>query len=342
MTRFLSLIAILSLIYLSALLLGDYDADISIGIFDYVIKVSLFLILTFLIFLIALFSLGMKLLTWIVSFPISVISRISGSRKNYQTRLLLEAYALIIMDNKSDARKKLSKFEEKELEKIFSDHVNLLKALSSDEVDKDLINKLSSKKEYYRFASKRIFFELLKQGHDSQALKFAENIELNKSKDKEVRGSILSLYAKLNVWDQFVALADKFGKKDDLSKLSDPYLAGAKYFLADGQEKMSQEFLEKALEYNPASMAAIEIFCTLNNSQSMNHLNLPILEAAFSIKPSFELFELYCQSISMDSKELYAKFASLIDTKKYRDVMLSIGAYLKLYDEVEALISCEI
>jgi hypothetical protein len=75
----------------------------------------------------------------------------------------------------------------------------------------------------------------------------------------------------------------------------------------------------------------------------MNHRNIDILEAAFAARPSFELFELYNQSISMSALDIYEKLYNLVeDPRGYKEVFLSIAAFLKLFDKVDELLSCAI
>lgn len=325
-------------------MIGKYDATLSIGLFDYVVSVSFLLMLIIFIFIVSILTLGIKFITWIISLPFALISKIVGFRKNHQINLLLDAYADIVMNKNADANKKLSRLGM--MPKEYKDHELFLKALASKDSEKDAYrtyNRLKNKT-YHDFAAKNIISNLFNKGMYDQALKFIEGADLDKSKDPEMIFMITILYAELNLWDEFLNQVTliKGEYKNETQKISDLYSKGAKFFLEEGKEKQALELLEKSLEYNPASMEAIEIFCTLNNSQSNNHLNLPILEAAFSLNPSFELFELYYSSASMNPENLYNKFESLVDIRKYRDVLLSIAAYLKLFDKVDSLLSCKI
>ena len=344
MIRFLMLIIFLSLICLSAFMIGKYDTTLSISIFNYVVSVSLLFILTLLVFIISLFTLGMKFITWIIMLPFALISRIVGFRRDHQIHLLLDAYASLIMENKADAAKKLAKVSSAPME--YKEHENFLKALAATESEKDayILYERVKNKEYHNFAAKKIANTLFEKDLYDQALKFIESAELDKSKDAELIYIVMVLYAELGEWEKFLTQVDalKVKYKNEKEKVSELYTKGAKHYLEAGKEKKALVFLKKSLEYNPASMESIEIFCTLNNSQGLNRQNLPILEAAFSLQPSFELFELYYNSCSMEPQKLYGIFHNLVDTKKHRDVLLSIAAYLKLFDEVEALLSCEI
>lgn len=344
MIRFLTLIIFLSLIYLSAIMIGKYDATLSIGLFDYIVRVSFLFILIFFVFILSLFTLGIRFFTWIIMLPFTLIGKVVGIRRDHQIHKLLDSYALIIMEKEKDASKKLSSLSS--IPREYKDHENFLKALASKDSEKDAYQTYEriKNKNYHDFAAKNISTTLFNKGLYDQALKFMEGAEIDKSKDPEIIYMMLVIYAELDVWDKFL---DKIGSlkgkyKKDKERISDLYMRGAKYFLEEGKEKKALELLEKSLEHNPASIGAIEIFCTLNNSQGTNHKNLPILEAAFSLNPSFELFELYCASSSMNPEELYDKFYNLVNPKKYRDVLLSIAAFLKLFDKVDSLLSCKI
>lgn len=323
-------------------MIGKYDATLSIGLFDYVVRVSFLLITILFVFIICLFTLGLRFVSWIITIPFTLISRIVGFRRDHQINKLLDVYALIIMDKDKEALKKISAISSVPIE--YKDHENFLKALAHKDSEKDSYQTYKSlkNKEYHDFAAKKISTSLFNKGLYDQALKFMEAAEIERSKDPEIIYMLLVTYAELNVWDKFLVQIGSLKGKDKKEKISDLYMLGAKYFLEEGEEKKAFELLEKSLAHNPASMGSIEIFCTLNNSQGKNHRNLPILEAAFSLKPSFELFELYYSSCSMDPEELYEKFHNLVNPEKYRDVLLSIAAYLKLFDKVDSLLSCKI
>lgn len=344
MIRFLTIIIFLSLIYLSALMIGKYDATLSVGAFDYIINVSLFLILFLTIFLISIFSLGLRIITWFISLPFRIIGKVVGFKKDNQIYNLLEAYANLIMDNRAEALKKLSKITD--LPSEYKQYEHFIRALCSTQSERDsyLTFERVKNQEFHHYAAKKIMLHLYNKELYDQALKFAKNAELGKSKDAEIIYILMILYAELEDWDKFIEQVSKLKSpyKEEYKKISELYLKGAKFYLERGKEKKTIELLHQALEYNPTSMGAIEIFCTLNNSQGLNFKNLPILESAFSINPSFELFELYYQSSSSSPQEIYSKFEGLVDNAKYRDVMLSIAAYLKLYDKVDSLLSCKI
>jgi hypothetical protein len=67
--------------------------------------------------------------------------------------------------------------------------------------------------------------------------------------------------------------------------------------------------------------------------------NISLLENGFSNFPSFELFELYLRFANDTNQEIYNNLSSLIDKSKNLNLLLSIAAYLKLFEEIEKLVA---
>jgi tetratricopeptide (TPR) repeat protein len=279
-----------------------------------------------------------------------IAAKLAGYKKNSHTKLLLDAYANMIMGRTDIVSKNISRLDPQTSYKEFADYINFLKAISSNDSERSmyLLHNLLSNKQYHDYAAKILAEKLFEQGLYQQSLGFVEHIRIDSNIDPDTMYLLILLYANLNIWDNYTTYIDRYvgifrenleSKKDEISDL---YLKGAKYYLTQGEEQEAMKFLEKSLEYNPISIDSIELLCTLNITMGLNFQNLAILETAFAAAPSFELFDLFYQSTSLNPEDLYYKFYNLVDARQHRDVFLAIAAYLKLFDRVDALLSCEI
>ncbi len=350
MIRFLSTIIFLALSYLAIIAVSKYDTTLSILLFDYRIDVSLFLLIVFFIILVCVSSLGIRIIGIIFKAPYMIASKLAGYKRSNHTKIILDSYANMIMGKAEAAQRGISKLDPASTYKDFTDHINLIKAVSNQDSERNiyLLHNLLSNKQYHDFAAKILAKKLFNEGLYQQSLGFIEYVRIDSNIDEETMYLLILLYANLNMWDNFTMYMERYTgifkeeKEHKKDEIADLYLKCAKYYLAQGEEQDAVKFLEKSLEYNPVSLETIELLCTMNISLGLNYQNLAILEIAFTAVPSFELFDLYYQSSPMNPSDIYDKFYNLVDAKYHRDVFLAIAAYLKLYDRVDELLSCEI
>jgi len=350
MTKFLGVIILFALLYLVVIAISKYDATLSILLLDYRVDISLLLFIILLIIVICASTLGVRILTIILKTPYMIAAKLAGYKKNSHTKLVLDAYANIVMGKTLAAHNSIAKIDHQSSYSEFIDHINLLRVVSNQNSERNtaLLHNLLSNKQYHDFAAKTLAKKLYDQGLYQQSLSFIEHASIDSSINKETMHLLILLYANLNMWDnctnyitRFVGIFKEITKveKDEISSI---YLKCAKYYLAQGEEGNALGFLEKALEYNPIAIEAIELFCTINLSLGQKQRNVAILEMAFAAAPSFELFDLYHQSSTMDAEEVYDTLYNLADNRNYKDVFLAMAAYLKLYDKVDILLSCAI
>jgi len=350
MIRFLTTIFFLAVSYLAIIALSKYDTTLSILLFDYKIEVSLFFVILAFVVILCISALGFRIIGVVLKAPYLIASKLAGYKKNNHTNFILDSYANMVMGKSDVAYRTIAKLDSQGSYKEFADHINLLKAVSNQNSDKNtyLLHNLLSNKQYHDYAAKTLAKKLYEQGLYHQSLGFIEHIRIDSNIDRDTMYLLILLYANLNIWDNFTHYMDRYTGifKDKINaehrEIADLYLKGAKYYLAQGEEAEAVSFLEKSLEYDPISMETIELLCTINISLGLNYQNLSILESAFKAFPSFELFELYYNSVSMSHEEIYTKFYNMADAKRYKDIFLAIAAYLKLFDRVDSLLSCEI
>ncbi len=350
MIRFLIIIIGLILAYLGLVAISKYDTILSVLIFDYRLDVSLFLVIVFFTLIISVAFLGLRIMGVIFHTPYMIVSRLAGYKKNNYTKLLLESYVNLVMGKADVAQKIVVKLDPKAGYSDFEEHTYFLAALCNKNSDQNmyLLQNLLSNKQYHDFAAKILAKRLFDQGFYQQSLSYAEHIRVETTTDPELLYLLLSLYAHLDMWEKFTVLTQRyrgaFPKKAEAAgkEIAAFYMKGAKYNLAQGEEAAAAGFLENSLEYDPLCIEAIEMLCNLNMSIGYSKKNLPILVAAFTAFPSFELFELYYKSTSIEPEEIYAIFSDLVDVRSYKDVFLAMAAYLKMFDKIDVLLSCEI
>jgi len=110
--------------------------------------------------------------------------------------------------------------------------------------------------------------------------------------------------------------------------------------LKNNKDSEAISYLELALEYNPASIEAIDLYYEVNLSMYGTIKNFNILEIAFASNPSFELMEIYVKSSNLSPLEIYNRLESIVENpKKHLSIFLSIAAYLNLPDKFNIITS---
>lgn len=346
MIRFIASIIIVSAIYCFIYYIGQYDSNISILISNYKVSASLFLLIAFMLFLLGILILLFRLVSFVIRMPFIVGSRLASYRKNTEVRKLLDAYFAILSNDPLSAGRILGKIgKESFVLKEYEDHVSLIKVLSGDSNSIKSLDSFKDNKAFYLYVLKNLVKDLFESGSAKDALRLIENSKYDDKNDASFIILKARIYATQNIWHEYEKNIDRYSKLDKnpplatREKISQLYLAGAKYFSKQDDEKTELEYLQNALLTNPESMEALELFYSLSNSLGKQSACLRVLESAFKSKPSFEIFELYKQSSDLDGMKIYDKFAYLADVQKFRHIFLSIAALLKLQDKIDLILS---
>lgn len=345
MIRFLFILISIALAYLGITAMSKYDTTISILIFDYKVSISLFMLCIITLIIISFSSLGIKILSMIISAPYLIAERLAGHKQRSRTKAIIESYAQLLLGNYESANRMISRLDIKNLDDDYKEHANLIAAICNRDFDKNMpmLQNLLSNKEYHDFAAKMLAKKLFESGYYSQSLQYAEQIHVAMSHDKDAMELLIRLYVKLNIWEKFVSSIQRYSgmypeqKNISAEEISGWYVEAARFVLSEGNEEKAYQYIEKSLEHNPINLEAIEIFCKINLTNGRPSVNLSILEKAFSKSPSFELFELYCQSSTISAKEIYQKLRDLVDVIAYREIFFAIAAYLDLQEEIRLL-----
>ena len=345
MIKFLITIIALTLSYLGITAMSKYDTVISILIFDYKINISMFLLLVIIVMIVSFSSLGIRMIGMILKMPYLIAERLAGYKKRSRTRAIMESYGQVIIGNYEAAQRMIARLDIKNIDEEYKEHINLLATICNQDFDKNMpmLQNLLSNKEYHDFAAKLLAKKLFDQGYYAQSLQYAEQVRVTTKNDAEIMRLMIKLYANLDMWEKFALITERYigmyPKQDQIiaQDISNYYMKAAKFMLAEGGEAQAYCYLEKALEYSPINGEAIEMLCKINLTQGRGNINLDILEKAFEKAPSFMVFELYCQSSTINARDIYQRLGSLVDIISYRDIFFAMAAYLDLPEEIRAL-----
>lgn len=343
MIKFLLFIFTTIILYLFFGIVTEYDADVHISFLNYMVSIRGFFLVICLFTSYLIFTIIVKFLSFICNAP-SIISKFIKSSKSKQNKKkLIECYSMLVSGNYKGSYELINKIRNDLPLELYIDSYLILSLTENDD-DKRIshLKHLLDFSEYKDFACYELARYFFQHQYWRQSLEYAENIT-NSSKDIDTLELLINLYIKLEDWvnfeDAVVTLSDL--KPDYLAnisaKISSGYFMAAKNSLGNDDNSQAIFYLEQALIYNPSSLEAIELLCYLNNNNGKTKLNDKVIESAFTLSPSFDLFLIYQKSSSLSPKQIYSYLASLADPKNHLSVFLSIAAYLRLGNEVDEL-----
>ncbi len=155
---------------------------------------------------------------------------------------------------------------------------------------------------------------------------------------------LIQIYATLEEWEKMQETIDLLQDSDqETFKLIKPtvagyYLKAAKHFIGLGKEEESERYLKLCLQYQPESLKAIELIA---NIQSTSTLNLKeIIEQAFIISPSFDLFLIYYKHHKdyLVTQEIYNNLIGKIDKKQHLGLTISMAYFLNVKAELDRFV----
>lgn len=343
MIKFLLFIFTTVILYLFFGIVTEYDADVHISFLNYMISIRGFFLVICLFTSYLIFMIIVKFLSFICNAPTIISKFIKSSKSQQHKKKLIECYAMLVSGNYKGSYELINKIRTSLPTELYLDSCLILSLTENDDERRlshlKYLLDFSEYKDFAHYELARYFFQ---HQYWRQSLEYAENIS-NSSKDIDTLELLINLYIKLEDWENFedtvVTLRDL--KPDYLSnissKISSGYFMAAKNSLGTENNNQAIYYLEQALIYKPSSLEVIELLCYLNNNNGKTKLNDKIIESAFTLSPSFELFLIYHKSSTLSSKQIYSYLASLSDPKNHLSVFLSIAAYLRLGAEIDEL-----
>jgi uncharacterized protein HemY len=338
MIKFIVACIIFVLIYFAFAILVQLDVSVRITSNDYILNTTLFTLISFFITAIFATLIVLKISVSIFELPSFIREKLYARKAKKINYNLMQSMARLIMGDKNAASKIAFDIKDQCRPEVL-EFSNLILA----EVEQDFEQKIHYLKElaklnsYKYFALKKlaqIFYNLSQYEQSKDYATLAFNI--NKY-DFEVIETLIDCYARLSLWEQFLITTSKLNILGNQNvsylqtKISEYYIIATHEMLKDKRDDEAIRYLELALEFNPISVEAIELYCLLNLSMHGVVQNIHIVEMAFAKNPSFELMEIYVKSSNLTPEEVYQKLENLVGHKKeYFALFLSIAAYLNL------------
>lgn len=344
MIRLFFLTFLTVILYLGFSIVNEYDTNIHIEFLNYFIDISSFFLLSCAIITYIILSILLKLLALILSAPKLIATHVKTSKQKHNIDLLLEAYSLILSDNKETAKKITSRIKN-ELPPEFAMHSHIIFSATEHEPEQQAyhLKHLLDFAEYKTFAAKELAKYFFKYQYYQQALEYIKQIP-NLKGDIEAQITLIEIYSKLQNWEEceesinnIQSLNSNSLKQISPEKIANVYFIAAKDVLENGNDDKAIHYLQQSLIYKTDFLEAVELLCALNINTGNSKLNKPFIENAFSISPSFELCELYARSTELNAKSLYQELASLVDARTHIGIFMAFAAYLDLKDEIAIL-----
>lgn len=343
MIKFFLLIFTIVVLYLFFGIVSEYDSDVQINFLNYIISIRGFFLIIALFTGYVIFGAIVTFLSFLLNAP-SIISKFVKSSKLQQSKKkLIESYSILLSGNYKGSYELINKIK-KDLPAEFTLDSCLILSLTENDDEKRIcyLKYLLDFSKYRDFASYELARYFFKHQYYQQSLEYAKDIS-NNSKDRDTIELLINLYIKIEDWANFeemvLTLSDL--STDFLSNISykifEGYFMAAKDSLNSAHNSRAIYYLERALSHNPNSLEAIELLCYLNNNNGKTNLNNKIIESAFTLYPSFDLFLIFQKSTDLSPKQIYSYLASLADPKNHLAVFLSIAAYLRLGTEIDDL-----
>ena len=341
MIRLLLFILTISLLYIGFSLVGVYDATVHISFLQYSITTSTF----FLIVSLAIGYITLSIIIRIVALILNAPRLISGRMKNAKfqsvVKDLLDCYSDVLSQDVRSAYKAASALKN-ELPQDLAKHAYLILSVTDNDSEQRAyhLRYLVENNLYSAFATRELTQYFLKHKYYKQGLEYAQKAIHIGDEDEYIVRTLIELYGELHIWDGFLASVRKLEELcDDIdyafhTKITDYFVRAAKDALSNGDDHEATGYLEEALTHRPDHLEAIDLICSLNINTGNERGNRRLIETAFSITPSFELFELYFRSVTVTKAEIFATLSSLADPQKYIGVFIAIAAYLELNDNL--------
>lgn len=343
MIKFFLLIFTTIALYLFFGIVSEYDADVQISFLNYIISIRGFFLIIALFTGYVIFGAIVKLLSFLLNAPSIIRGFVKSSKLQQSKKKLIESYSMLASGNYKASYELINKIR-KDLPAEFDLDSCLILSLTENDDEKRIchLKYLLDFSQYRGFASYELAEYFFKHQYYQQSLEYAKNIS-NSSKNIDALELLINLYIKIEDWASFeeIALTINDLSMDSLSnissKISTGYFMAAKDSLNSDDSSRAIYYLEQALSHDQSSLEAIELLCYLNNNNGKTKLNNKIIESAFTLSPSFDLFLIFQKSTNLTPKQIYSYLASLADPQNHLAVFLSIAAYLRLEPEIDAL-----
>ena len=341
MIKFLILCTSLLLLYLGFSVIGEYDSQIQLSVFDYQIESTLFAFIAIFIIVQFAFMFIFKIIFLMFNMPSLLKKRWQDRKLVHTNKKLLIVLAELLMGN----RKKSIVLTNKLVSDLNGENqevINLIRAEAEEGFDKKIqyLRNLLDKKYYSIYAAKKLAEIFYQNAHYKQAEECALKAFNEDDTDTEVMITLMRIYAALGSWHKLAFVVSKLKRssvkllRDHSEEVASFYYAAAKATLQSGEDEKAMEYLESSLELYPGYVAALNLFMELSVNINNTSGVLKVLRVAFSSAPCFEIARMYADTSRSSAEAIYGTLAGMTTPIKYPDLFLALAAYLGLSNKI--------
>lgn len=343
--KFIIFLSLILTGYSISVYLKCYNYFINISFLDYSIEVNFIFGIGILLLAILIVNIILNGVFFIISIPKKLLSYKDDLFKSDPRKIILSYYTKFVLnDNNLSAEELLRSLNYIPQSLMYHIHFIILRYTKDFTQTITSLKYLMSNSEYKNYATKKLVHIYLGIGKLEEALVLVESLPNNN--DIEALLLALDAYAKLKLYSKFSNVVNKLNKLDKnlwadyQDKIANYFFDAAKNSMIINSNNNEVKFLlDSALLYKSNMFEAIELYCSFNEKLNQAQKNIALIKGAFSVNPSFELFQLYLRYASEENVEIYNSLILLINKEKHFNLFLIMASYLKLFDEIEKLVA---
>jgi uncharacterized membrane-anchored protein len=315
----------------------DYVAFLKIG--DYVLESSIFTLVAFLILTTLFLIIFLKTIFFFFDLPFLIKKKWRIKKEQKINESILQSAIYLLIKEKSKAYQLVRKIDVSSIEnKLYGELLKIITAKTNPDLEQKITyyKSVMENPEYEFYVLRSLARISYKAGALMQAQEYAlKAFNFNKS-DGKILEILIYCYANSGLWDKFDETVQSLIKTDQgrLNKLADDivsfYIKAAKETLAEGDDKSTQDMLERALSIDPVNPLCLELYIAINLNNKKEDKIVNMLEQAFKAKPSLAIAEIYAKFSELGPEQIYQTLSSLAEVNDHLPVFLSIASYLNL------------
>ena len=349
MIRFLILSIAVFCLYFAFTSIINFDSQLVFNFYDYHIETTIFtFVVAFLAIQLALY-ITLKFIFLFFNIPTLIRKRWRRKKLQQINSKLFSAISELIMGNKE---KSLS-ISKKLLPDIKNNNdkgniTNLILAETEKSFTKkaNYLRTLANKKNYSIYAAKSLASIFYDNGYYNDAEEYAVKAFNEDDTDTSIMLLLIRIYAKLEMWGKLIFIMSKLQRAnsklltENAREFAKYYYQAAKNSLILEEDEEAIALLKSALELKPDYIEALNLFTELNTNIKNSSTLRDILESAFSVKPCFEIAEIYIKCSDKSKDDIYNSLAKLAKADKHNVLFLAIAAYLDLPEKIREMKEC--
>ncbi len=344
MIKFLILCIIFFLAYLGFSALSEFDSTAYLTFYNYEIETTIFILSA--CFLLFLFASFLILRFIFLFFGLPGIIKKSWQQKRIRSinNKLIKALCELLIGNKEKSLS-ITKKLLPDIDDDKQDIANFILSETEEKIDKKILylHNIINKKNYSVYAAKSLALIYFSNTDYKEAEECATKAFNENDTDTELMLLLIKIYAKQNLWTKMVFIVSKLQRAniklltEEAAEIAKYYYQAAKDAVIAAEDYEAIKFLESSLELKPDYIEALNLYAELNTNIQNNAEILKVLKTAFSIRPCFEIAEMYIESSSSSVNSIYGTLCSIVPAKNYNGLFLAIAAYLNLPEKIQEL-----